>query len=144
MGRIDHFLLAFLAGSHSYPFRPPAVVAEAVTELAAACSALEPFMVTLAEFRFFRHHSTGHCTLWLAPEPGERLRAAFGRLAMNGVPPTMFCTSRDVYSQVEGVFDVAVNSASCAVPAGGWYQPITGGLPPSQSAPSRRSPYRKS
>jgi 2'-5' RNA ligase len=56
-----------------YPFRPRSDFDAAVRLLADACSTIEPFTVTLAEFRFFRHGS-GRCTLWLAPEPVEELR----------------------------------------------------------------------
>lgn len=40
---------------------------------ASACASIEPFTISLGEFRFFRHGS-GRCTLWLAPEPAEELR----------------------------------------------------------------------
>jgi 2'-5' RNA ligase len=56
-----------------YPFRPRPDFAAAAELLANACAAIEPFRVALAEFRFFRHGS-GRCTLWLAPEPAEKLR----------------------------------------------------------------------
>jgi 2'-5' RNA ligase len=56
-----------------YPFRPLAEFATVLPTLAAACASIEPFAVTLGEFRFFRHGS-GRCTLWLAPEPAEALR----------------------------------------------------------------------
>jgi 2'-5' RNA ligase len=56
-----------------YPFRPRAVFAAAAQRLGEACVIFEPFTVTLADFRLFRHGS-GRCTLWLAPEPVEQLR----------------------------------------------------------------------
>jgi 2'-5' RNA ligase len=61
-----------------YPFYRPDHFAEVVPRLAAACATITPFVLTLAEFRFFRHAS-GTATLWLAPEPREavvRLQAA--------------------------------------------------------------------
>ncbi len=56
-----------------YPFRPRSDFAAAAEELAMICSSIEPWTVTLAEFRYVRH-SSGRCTLWLAPEPAEPLR----------------------------------------------------------------------
>jgi 2'-5' RNA ligase len=56
-----------------YPFRPRADFPSVLPALADACAAVEPFTLTLAEFRFFRHGS-GRRTLWLAPEPAEQLR----------------------------------------------------------------------
>jgi 2'-5' RNA ligase len=56
-----------------YPFRPRSDFPSIAADLADACQRIEPFPVTLAEFRFFRHAS-GHCTLWLAPEPLQELR----------------------------------------------------------------------
>jgi 2'-5' RNA ligase len=61
-----------------YPFYPPERFDEALPRLASACAQVAPFVVTLAEFRFFRH-SSRKTTLWLAPEPMEdlvRLQAA--------------------------------------------------------------------
>jgi 2'-5' RNA ligase len=56
-----------------YPFLPRGDFPTAVPGLAAACASVEPFAVTLGEFRSFRH-AAGRCTLWLAPEPDEPLR----------------------------------------------------------------------
>jgi 2'-5' RNA ligase len=56
-----------------YPFRPRSEFPTILPELAAACAPLEPFTVSLGDFRFFRHGS-GRRTLWLAPEPAEGLR----------------------------------------------------------------------
>jgi 2'-5' RNA ligase len=55
-----------------YPFRPRVDFPATEPALAAACQGLEPFALTLAALRFFRHPS-GRCTLWLAPEPAEEL-----------------------------------------------------------------------
>lgn len=55
-----------------YPFYPPGRFDEAVLRLVDACAQIDPFVVTLAEFRFFRH-SSRKATLWLAPEPKEKL-----------------------------------------------------------------------
>ena len=55
-----------------YPFRPQeefGVVAEQFLEV---CQQIEPFEVKLAEFRSF-HHGRGNYTLWLAPEPAEKV-----------------------------------------------------------------------
>lgn len=55
-----------------YPFRPLAQFADLVLPLVEACQMVEPFAVTLAEFRHFDHGSNSH-TLWLAPEPKQTL-----------------------------------------------------------------------
>jgi 2'-5' RNA ligase len=62
-----------------YPFRPRSEFAAAAQRLREACGNFEPFTVTLADFRSFRHGS-GRCTLWLAPEPVEQLRRLQGTL----------------------------------------------------------------
>src|SRR5262249_50822798 len=56
-----------------YPFRPQGEFPAIMPALAAVCSGIEPFPVTLGEFRFFRHGS-GRCRPWLAAEPAEELR----------------------------------------------------------------------
>ena len=56
-----------------YPFRPQEEFPALRLSIAAACTAIKPFAITLAEFRFFRHGS-GRCTLWLAPESADQLR----------------------------------------------------------------------
>lgn len=61
-----------------YPFYPPDRFDEATPRLASTCTQIVPFLITLAEFRFFQH-SSRKATLWLAPEPKEalvRLQAA--------------------------------------------------------------------
>jgi 2'-5' RNA ligase len=61
-----------------YPFYPPEQFDQIVPDLIRARARITPFVVTLAEFRFFVHPS-GKATLWLAPEPREefvRLQAA--------------------------------------------------------------------
>jgi 2'-5' RNA ligase len=61
-----------------YPFYPPERFGGAVPRVVAACARVAPFVVTLAEFHFFRH-SSRKATLWLAPEPKDdlvRLQAA--------------------------------------------------------------------
>jgi 2'-5' RNA ligase len=50
-----------------YPFYPPERFDEALPRLVDACGQIAPFMVTLAQFRFFQH-SWRKATLWLAPE----------------------------------------------------------------------------
>jgi 2'-5' RNA ligase len=55
-----------------YPYYPAERFDEAIPRLIAACAQFTPFVVTLGEFRFFRH-SSGQSTLWLAPEPKEEL-----------------------------------------------------------------------
>lgn len=61
-----------------YPFYTPESFDDAVPRLASACTHIAPFVLTLAEFRFFRHLSR-KATLWLVPEPKDalvRLQAA--------------------------------------------------------------------
>ncbi len=61
-----------------YPFRLRSQFDVVAGEVLAACAAMAPFEVRLAEFREFRHGRHGY-TLWLAPEPREalvRLQAA--------------------------------------------------------------------
>jgi RNA 2',3'-cyclic 3'-phosphodiesterase len=53
-----------------YPFRPRHEFGQLAERFAAACEAIEPFQVELAELRFFRHRRDSF-TLWLAPEPKE-------------------------------------------------------------------------
>jgi 2'-5' RNA ligase len=55
-----------------YPFRPRAEFATLAERFSRPCAEIEPFVVDLAEFRFF-HHGRGSYTLWLAPEPKERI-----------------------------------------------------------------------
>src|SRR5581483_712431 len=57
-----------------YPFYQPGRFDDALPRLIAACARVAVFTVTLTEFRFF-HHSSRKATLWLAPEPGEKLVA---------------------------------------------------------------------
>jgi len=56
-----------------YPFRPQEEFEAITPTLVAACVVIEPFVITLGEFRFFQHGS-GRCTLWLAPKPAEALQ----------------------------------------------------------------------
>ena len=55
-----------------YPFYPAGRLKEGLPPLVDACAKITPFLVTLAEFRFFQH-SSRKATLWLAPEPKEGL-----------------------------------------------------------------------
>jgi 2'-5' RNA ligase len=55
-----------------YPFRPRAEFPGVTPALRSACAAVQPFRVSLGEFRSFRHAS-GRCTLWLAPQPIDEL-----------------------------------------------------------------------
>ncbi len=55
-----------------YPFRPREAFDSAAPALEAAAAGVEPFEVTLDEFRWFRH-GRGRSTMWLAPEPADRL-----------------------------------------------------------------------
>jgi 2'-5' RNA ligase len=57
-----------------YPFRPRREFEAAAARLAQACQAIPPFEVALATFKSF-HHARGSYTLWLAPEPMDRLVA---------------------------------------------------------------------
>jgi 2'-5' RNA ligase len=56
-----------------YPFRPREMFAEAAVALRTAVTHVDPFDVTLREIRHF-HHGRGSYTIWLAPEPADRLR----------------------------------------------------------------------
>jgi RNA 2',3'-cyclic 3'-phosphodiesterase len=63
-----------------YPFRPHRQFDQLAERFAAACEAIKPFAVELAELQFFRHRLDSF-TLWLAPEPKEtlvRLQAVLG------------------------------------------------------------------
>jgi len=55
-----------------YPFRPYEEFDAAAGALAEACRGVEPFEVSLAEFRWFSHGRRGF-TMWLSPEPAEKL-----------------------------------------------------------------------
>ena len=57
-----------------YPFRPAEEFPVLADRLAEACAALEPFELTLAEFRWFAHGRRSF-TIWLAPEPAGKVRA---------------------------------------------------------------------
>ena len=67
-----------------YPFRSPEAFDELEPLLAAACRELQPFEIELARLRHFRHGRKS-ATLWLEPEPGERLREI--ERALRGVVP---------------------------------------------------------
>jgi 2'-5' RNA ligase len=56
-----------------YPFRPRAEFDELAARFAAVCQAFEPFEIELPGFGVFRQHRQH--TLWLSPEPRERLLA---------------------------------------------------------------------
>jgi 2'-5' RNA ligase len=55
-----------------YPFCPPEEFDQILPALVTACAKIAPFVLSLAEFRFFRH-SSRKATLWLAPEPTNEL-----------------------------------------------------------------------
>ena len=55
-----------------YPFRPGDQFDAVAKELARACATFEPFDVHLTSFNFFGH-GRGRGTLWLAPEPKDKL-----------------------------------------------------------------------
>jgi 2'-5' RNA ligase len=57
-----------------YPFRPRHEFEAAAARLRQACQAIPPFEVTLATFKSF-HHGHERYTLWLSPEPTDRLVA---------------------------------------------------------------------
>lgn len=56
-----------------YPFRLREMLDEAAAALQAALIDVEPFEVTLSEFRYFRHGRASH-TIWLAPEPASEVK----------------------------------------------------------------------
>jgi len=55
-----------------YPFRPRDELVTLAERLSHPCAEVEPFVVELAEFRFFDHGRSSY-TLWLAPEPKEQI-----------------------------------------------------------------------
>jgi RNA 2',3'-cyclic 3'-phosphodiesterase len=64
-----------------YPFIPHHDFGqETLGGLTQACLGVEPFEVTLARFKDFRHGKENH-TIWLAPEPGDELDLLQGQLA---------------------------------------------------------------
>jgi 2'-5' RNA ligase len=56
-----------------YPFVPRQAFDAAEARLTQALEGMDPFELRLAEFRFFLH-GKGSYTLWLAPEPRDRLK----------------------------------------------------------------------
>ncbi|MHC4247793.1 MAG: 2'-5' RNA ligase family protein [Planctomycetota bacterium] len=54
-----------------YPFRPRNEFGAAMPLVAAACARVEPFAVTLAEFRFFKHRHSFKA--WLDPQPPDEV-----------------------------------------------------------------------
>lgn len=56
-----------------FPFVPPERIDEKLPAIKDALARLSPFDVELREFRYFEH-PTGTATIWLAPEPAEKLR----------------------------------------------------------------------
>ncbi len=56
-----------------FPFRPEEAFPEALPRAAEAAASVRPFVLTLAELRFFDHGGERY-TLWLAPEPAEPVR----------------------------------------------------------------------
>lgn len=63
-----------------YPFRPREELESLTEPLSRLCETVEPFELTLKEFRLFHHRQESH-TAYLAPEPREalvRLQAALG------------------------------------------------------------------
>lgn len=55
-----------------YPFWPREQFPEAVEKLRAACGRVAPFEIVLARFDTF-DHGRGRYTMWLDPEPADRL-----------------------------------------------------------------------
>ncbi len=65
-----------------YPFRDQREFEGIAQSFAQVCARFQPFEVSLARFRLFRHGAR-RCTLWLAPEPPEpivRLQTALWQL----------------------------------------------------------------
>lgn len=67
-----------------YPFRPEEEFTAIVPRLRLRCEELAPFRLRLEGFRHFRHRGE-HCTVWLAPEPRERIEVL--RVSLNAVVP---------------------------------------------------------
>ncbi|HID23739.1 MAG TPA: 2'-5' RNA ligase family protein, partial [Planctomycetaceae bacterium] len=57
-----------------YPFAPEERFTELLPSVATACRRMTPFRVRLATFRWFVHRG-GSATIWLEPEPSERVAA---------------------------------------------------------------------
>jgi len=57
-----------------YPFHPASEVPSLLPRLEIACRRIPSFRVELSEVRAFEHGPRS-ATVWLAPEPGERIRA---------------------------------------------------------------------
>lgn len=77
-----------------YPFRPRDEFAMVGERFTLSCAGVAPFVIELAEFRFF-HHGHNRYTLWLAPEPKEavvRLQAALGRVVPDCADVTQYAT----------------------------------------------------
>jgi 2'-5' RNA ligase len=55
-----------------YPFRPQEEFGVMAEKFLVACQQIEPFEVQLRDFHSF-HHGRGNYTLWLAPEPAEKI-----------------------------------------------------------------------
>ncbi len=55
-----------------YPFRPSDLLESASNAIHDAVSGIELFDIALSHFRHFRHGRDSY-TVWLAPEPGERI-----------------------------------------------------------------------
>ncbi len=55
-----------------YPFRPEAMFAEIGGALEKRCATIDPFEIELVPVRFFEHNHRSY-TMWLSPEPSERV-----------------------------------------------------------------------
>jgi len=55
-----------------YPFKPRFEFSDAIERLTRTCQTFQPFTINLKDFGYFRHRQK-RFTLWLAPEPKQRL-----------------------------------------------------------------------
>lgn len=67
-----------------YPFRPIDEFERILAEFQSVCREIEEFEIELAEFDFFKHYNENY-TIWLKPEPKEKIIDLQGRL-QNIVP----------------------------------------------------------
>jgi 2'-5' RNA ligase len=63
-----------------YPFRPIGEFENCSSKFEKICGEFAPFQVTLVDFRYFQHSKRSY-TVWLDPDPGERIAELQGALA---------------------------------------------------------------
>jgi 2'-5' RNA ligase len=63
-----------------FPFRPMSEFEELKRKFEAICANYSPFQARLVEFRYFQHSKRSY-TIWLAPDPCERIKELQGALS---------------------------------------------------------------